>query len=89
MEVKLDMIKAYDRVEWHFTAEIMKRMGFEPRWVESLMECVSIVSYSVVFNGHIGENFHPTRGLRQGDPLSSFLFLIRGEGLSSLMSLAM
>ncbi|KAA3482034.1 RNA-directed DNA polymerase, related [Gossypium australe] len=53
------------------------------------MNYVSTISYSVVFNSHMGENFHPTRGLRQGDHLSSFLFLICGEGLSSLMRLAM
>ncbi|XP_052479562.1 uncharacterized mitochondrial protein AtMg01250-like [Gossypium raimondii] len=53
------------------------------------MKCVSSVAYSVVINGHRGDKFVPTRGLRQGDPLSPFLFLICGEGLSSLLRLAM
>lgn len=52
------------------------------------MKCVTIVSYSMVINEHIGEKFLPTKGLRQSDPLSPFLFLLRGEGLSSLLRLA-
>lgn len=52
------------------------------------MKCVTIVSYSVVINGHIRKKFLPTRGLKQGNPLSSFLFLLCGEGLSSLLTLA-
>ncbi|KAH1063495.1 hypothetical protein J1N35_028482 [Gossypium stocksii] len=52
------------------------------------MKYVSTVSYQVVLNGYVGGKFQPTRGLRQGDPLSPFLFLICGEGLSSLMRLA-
>lgn len=49
----------------------------------------SLESYSVVINGRIGVRFKPNRGLRQGDPLSPFLFLLCDEGLSSLMRLAM
>ncbi|KAG8474341.1 hypothetical protein CXB51_033829 [Gossypium anomalum] len=64
-------------------------MGFDPGWVDSLMKCVSTVSYSVRLNDNVGDNFRSTRGLRQGDPLSPFLFLICREGLSSLMRLAM
>ncbi|KAA3472243.1 reverse transcriptase [Gossypium australe] len=88
MAVKLDMSKAYDRVEWTFLEKMMDRMGFELGWINLVMRCISTVSYAVILNRQIGNNFYPSRGLRQGDPLSPFLFLICGEGLSSLMRLA-
>ncbi|KAA3467184.1 reverse transcriptase [Gossypium australe] len=64
-------------------------MGFAFSWVEIIMKCLNSVTYSVIVNGCKGETFHLTRGLRQGDPLSLFIFLLCGEELSSLMRLAM
>lgn len=85
--VKLDTSKAYDRVEWRFIKEVILRIGFEQNCVASIMNCMSTVSYQVVVNGGIGRIFRPTRGLRQVDSLSPFLFLICAEGLYSLMRL--
>ncbi|KAA3454404.1 reverse transcriptase [Gossypium australe] len=85
MAIKLDMSKAYDRVEWDFVKQMMKQMGFALRWIELIMKCITTASYAVIINGNRGRNFQPTRGLRQGDPLSPFLFLICSEGLSALM----
>lgn len=66
MAVKIDMSKAYDRIEWDFVLEIMLKMGFATKWIDSLMNCMSTVSYQVVVNGSMGEIFNPKRGLRQG-----------------------
>ncbi|KAM0908155.1 hypothetical protein ACQ4PT_015643 [Festuca glaucescens] len=82
---KLDLSKAYDRVDWGFLRRAMERLGFSHRWVDWIMACVTTVSYCVKFNGTLLDSFSPSRGLRQGDPLSPFLFLFVADGLSALL----
>jgi exonuclease III len=85
MALKLDMSKAYDRVEWNFLELIMRRIGFHERWVELIMTCVRTVTYSILINGKPFGHICPSRGIRQGDPLSPYLFILCAEGLSTLM----
>uniref|UniRef100_A0A453JMN7 Reverse transcriptase domain-containing protein n=1 Tax=Aegilops tauschii subsp. strangulata TaxID=200361 RepID=A0A453JMN7_AEGTS len=63
----------------------MDKLGFAPTWISMIMGMVSSVNFSVMFNGNRLESFKPTRGIRQGDPISPYLFLLAAEGLSCLL----
>ena len=86
--LKLDINKAYDRVEWPFLQGMMQRMGFPDRWIGWVMGCVTTPTFSILINGKPYGNINPSSGIHQGDPLSPYLFLLCAEGLTSLLSKA-
>ena len=63
-------------------------LGFTEQWIKLIMLCVTSVSYSILINGEPKGMIYPSRGVRQGDPLSHFLFLLYTEGLHGLISKA-
>ena len=83
--LKIDMSKAYDRIEWLFLRRMMQALGFDEAWIELVMVCITSVEYKVIQDGCEVGPIVPGRGLRQGDPISPYLFIMCVEGLSSLL----
>ena len=72
-----------------YLERVMRTMGFSKKWISLMMRCAGSVTYSIMINGQQCENILPTKGLRQGDPLLPYLFLLCLKGFSGILNRAM
>jgi hypothetical protein len=83
--LKIDMMKAYDCIEWAYLHGCLSKLGFDSTWLSLVMCCVTTARYAIKVNGDRTSPVVPSRGIRQGDPISPYLFLMCTEGLSCLL----
>lgn len=76
LALKIDMNKAYDRVEWNFLREVLLKMEFADVWFKQIMGCVESMKYNINLFGKKLANITVGRGVRQGDPLPPYMFII-------------
>lgn len=81
MAIKIDFEKAYDPLRWSFIRDTLQQMNLPLLLINVIMECVTTSSLQVLWNGEPTQSFKPSRGIRQGDPLSPYLFVMCMERL--------
>ena len=85
MTLKIDLEKAYDKLEWSFIKDMLTRANIPVDLIDIIMSCVSTVSTSILVNGEALDLIYPLRGIRQGDPLSPYLFILCMDYLGQLI----
>ena len=85
MKLKIDLEKAYDKLEWSFIRETLIKVNMPEDLIDLIMSCVTLVSTSILFNEEALDPIYPTRGIRQGGSLSPYLFILCMDFLGQLI----
>jgi hypothetical protein len=83
--IKVDLSKAYDKISWEFIWRVLSEIDFLVSLINVIMHSVTSVSTNVKWNGTRSEFFRPRRGIRQGDPISPYLFVLCMDKLSHII----
>lgn len=85
--VKVDLEKAFDRLRWDFIEDTLNDAGLPSNLINVIMTCISTASMQILWNGSPTEEDRPSRGVRQGDPMSPYVFVLCMERLSQAINL--
>ena len=85
MVIKINMERVFDRMRWDFLRAVMVKFGFAEKFIELIMGCIFRPSFAILVNGSPTCWFHSTMGLRQGDPLPPYLFVLGSEVLTRII----
>eukprot|EP00253_Pinus_taeda_P029050 PITA_29050 len=88
MIIQLNLAKAYKKLSWSYITVVLRAYDFNQNWIKWVMEIVTTTSFSILLNGAPSRLFTPSKGLRQGNPLSPFLFVLMMEGLGRAIKMA-
>lgn len=84
--IKLDLEKAYDKINWDFICSVLHNFHFPTKWVNLIRACITTVQHCLIINGSTTNRFSPKRGIRQGEPISPYLFILCMETLTFLIN---